>query len=57
MFELSNHRWQMNKKWNEPNKGVSQETKSKAFINHSGAADRLGKWKFCRNICSTVVQS
>lgn len=55
MFELSNHRWQINEKWNEPSK--EEETKSRAFINHSGAADRLGKWKFCRNMCSTVVQS
>lgn len=48
----------MDEKWNELNqKGMSQETKSKAFINHPGAANTMGKWRFCRNMCSTVIHS
>ena len=57
MLELSNCRWQINEKWNEPNKGVAQDTKSEALINHAGAADRLGEWKCRRSMRGPGVQS
>lgn len=42
--ETSSHRWQIDKKQNglhQEEKAI-QEQKSKAFINHSSAADTLG---------------